>query len=99
MAVLSKPALAALSTFALMALVRRYGVAAVRAGNANGALVSISDTKGNTAQDKKAGINVHFLKKLLHLLRICIPSIFSPEAGVAVLIAALMVARSEEATS
>ena len=93
MAILSKPTFAVLSTLVLMAIIRRYGALAVHAGNKAGVIIPLAESKAEKRE--KLGVNAKFVGELFSLLRICVPSLFSPEAGIAVIIAALMVARSE----
>ena len=91
MAILSKPVLTFSATLALIGLVRRYGAIATKAGKQ----VGTSSLSDKIEKREKIGVNAAFFLELIRLLRICVPSILSPEAGIALLIAALMVGRSE----
>jgi len=102
---LSKPTTAAvgyaLGVAGLALAIRRAGdKAASRAfkddPNSTKTTSSTSSSSSTSKKDNKdkVGVNAVFMNQLLDLLRICIPSIFSPEAGYATAVAILMIART-----
>lgn len=83
-----RPFLAIVTTLVLIAVVRRFGSSALKTAHTQ-RVVANGDKK--TA---KLGVNAKFITELVTLLRICVPSLVSPEAGIALAIAALMVSRT-----
>mmetsp|Transcript_11541 Transcript_11541/g.14313 ORF Transcript_11541/g.14313 Transcript_11541/m.14313 type:complete len:131 (+) Transcript_11541:54-446(+) len=56
--------------------------------------VDVAIKKGPTSRRPKAAVDLIFLKRLLRLLKIVIPSPFSPEMGYIIMVAVMMLART-----